>query len=168
MPPQFIIMGMPEPIMAHMRLQASMNMSFEASSIAVISQTMPSAVILQVVLHIIIGIMPIIGIIPGMPIMLLIIIGFIIGFIMGIPIIMGFIMPFIIGIDCIMGVCICFAGVMFRSIRMGRPPICRPSMGLSYPPGGPVSNADLIPACTFLCRREHSVRSNGDRPIEMK
>lgn len=76
MPPHIIIMGMPLPIMAIMRLQHSIIMSVDASSIGVISQTMPVAVILQVILHIIIGIgiampgippaigMPIIGIMP--------------------------------------------------------------------------------------------------------
>src|SRR5258707_6867109 len=92
-------MGMPASIMAVMRLLASMNIAFDASSSGIISQTMPLAVILQVILHIMtgIGIMPDIigmGIIP-----------FIIGimpFIMGImPPIMLFIMgmpPIIIGI----------------------------------------------------------------------
>src|SRR5438105_3910525 len=101
MPPQAIIIGMPAFVMLVMRLQHSMNMSFDMSSIGIISQTMPLAVILQVILHImtgigimpfIIGIMPfIIGIIP--PIM---------GIIPGIPPIMLFIIgmpPIIIGMD---------------------------------------------------------------------
>ena len=56
MPPQAIIMGMPAFIMLIMRLQHSMNMSFDVSSIGIISQTMPLAVILQVILHIMTGI----------------------------------------------------------------------------------------------------------------
>lgn len=106
MPPHIIIIGMPLPIIVIMRLQHSMNMSLDMSSIGVISQTMPSAVILQVILAIIIGIimppigimLPIMGIIMpfmGMPL--------IIGFIIGIPLIIG-IMPFIIiGFICIAG-----------------------------------------------------------------
>lgn len=103
MPPHIIIMGIPLPIMVIMRLQHSMNMSLDMSSIGIISQTMPSAVILQVILAIIIGIiMPPIGII--LPIMGIIMpfMGMppIIGFIIGIPLI-G-IMPFIImGFICI-------------------------------------------------------------------
>ena len=89
MPPHDIIMGMPELIMAIMRWQAAMNISFETPSIGIISQTMPMSVILQVIVAIMTGIgmppMPIIGIMP-------IIIGFII---MGI---IEFIMGFIIGI----------------------------------------------------------------------
>ena len=69
MPPHIIIMGMPLPIIVIICLQHSMNMSFDASSIGIISQTMPLSVILQVILAIIIGIiipfimfMPFIGI----------------------------------------------------------------------------------------------------------
>lgn len=101
MPPHIIIIGMPPDIIDIMRLQHSMNMSLSMPSIGIISQVMPSAVILQVMVHIIIGIPmpPIIGIIMpfimGMPpiigIMPFIIIGFM-------PAIMGFIMPPIIGI----------------------------------------------------------------------
>lgn len=87
MPPHAIIMGMPMFIMLIMRSQHSMNMSFMAASIGAISQVMPVGVIVQVILHIIIGI----GIMP-----------FIIGimlFIIGImaPIICIGIMPAIIG-----------------------------------------------------------------------
>ena len=103
MPPQFIIIGMPLPIMVIMVWQHCMNMSFIAGSIGAISQViMPFGAMLQVILHIIIGMaMP--GIIIGMPP----IIGFIImGFI-----IIGF-MPPIIGI---MGI-ICIAVFMVLSI----------------------------------------------------
>lgn len=87
MPPHAIIMGMPMVVMLIMRSQHSMNMSFMAASIGTISQVMPVGVIVQVILHIIIGI----GIMP-----------FIIGimlFIIGImaPIICIGIMPAIIG-----------------------------------------------------------------------
>jgi hypothetical protein len=103
MPPQFIIIGMPEFTMLIMFWQHCLNMSFMESSIGPISQViMPFGAIVQVILHIIIGmvmpgtppIMPIIGIMP-----------FIIGFIIIGFIIMGFMPPimlFIIGIiDCI-------------------------------------------------------------------
>jgi hypothetical protein len=108
-PPQFIIIGMPLPIMAIMFWQHCMNMSFMAGSIGAISQViMPLGAMLQVILHIIIGIgigIAIPGIaIPGMPmpgipiIAMPPIIGFIImGFIIGLmPPIIG-----IIGIICI-------------------------------------------------------------------
>ena len=87
MPPQFTIIGMPAFIMLIMFWQHCMNMSFVESPIGVISQVMPFGVIVQVVLHIIIGI----GIMPGMPP--------IIGII---PPIIGFMLP-IIGIICIAG-----------------------------------------------------------------
>jgi hypothetical protein len=131
MPPQAIIMGMPLPIIDIMRLQHSMNMSFEASSIGIISQTMPLAVILHVILHIIIGIMPPIGIIPpiigimlfmgiapiiGMPFIIIGIMPFIIiGFIIGI-------MLFIIGMAdiCIAGFIVCSIGFEGRPAAAGR------------------------------------------------
>lgn len=78
MPPQVIIIGMPMFIIASIRWQHSMNMSFMESSIGIISHFMPLGVIVQCILHIItaIGIMPlIIGIMPpiGIGIMPLII-----------------------------------------------------------------------------------------------
>jgi hypothetical protein len=91
MPPQFIIIGMPEFIMLIMFWQHCLNMSFMESSIGPISQViMPFGAIVQVILHIIIGmvipgippIMPIIGIMP-----------FIIGFIIMGFIIMGLMPP---------------------------------------------------------------------------
>ncbi|AZO19757.1 hypothetical protein EJ070_03115 [Mesorhizobium sp. M1E.F.Ca.ET.045.02.1.1] len=111
MPPHIIIMGMPAPFMAIMRLQHSMNMSLEASSIGIISQTMPLAVILQLILHIMAGIMPCIGIPPIIGFMPIIgIMPIIMGF-MGMPPIIIGIMPFIIiGIGCI-----CIAGFMICS-----------------------------------------------------
>jgi hypothetical protein len=103
MPPHIIIIGMPMFIMAIMRSQHSMNMSFMESSIGIISHFMPVGVMVQVILHIIIaigimfGIMPpIIGIMP-----------FIIGII---PFIMG-IMPVIIG----MGIIVCIGIAAFMS-----------------------------------------------------
>jgi hypothetical protein len=87
MPPQVIIIGMPMFIIAIIRWQHSMNMSFMASSIAVISHFIPVGVMVQVILHIIIaiGIMPpiigmFIGIMPP-------IIGMFIGIIVGIGIV---------------------------------------------------------------------------------
>lgn len=101
-PPHIIIIGMPPDIMDIIRLQASMNISLSMPSIGFISQTMPSAVmvhfIMLIIIGIIIGIPPIIGIMPfimGMPIIGIIppIIGFmafIMGFIIGIMFMAGF------------------------------------------------------------------------------
>ncbi|WP_420133378.1 hypothetical protein [Rhodopseudomonas sp.] len=105
-PPQFIIIGMPLFIMVIMVWQHCMNMSFMAGSIGAISQViMPAGDIVQVILHIIIG-MAIPGIaMSGMPIIdMPAIIGFIImGFIIpGIPPIIGMGMGIgIMGIICI-------------------------------------------------------------------
>lgn len=63
MPPQLIIVGM-LPIIAIIRRQASVNISMLMPSIGIISQVMPVGVILQVILHIMTGIIPI-GIMPG-------------------------------------------------------------------------------------------------------
>ena len=120
MPPHIIIMGMPFSIMVVMRLQHSMNMSLEASSIGIISQTMPLGVILQVIFTIIMGIIPPIGIAPP------IIIGFIMGiipFIIGImPIIIGFIIGIMPGIMLPMGMLgICIAAAIVCSVDLGRP-----------------------------------------------
>lgn len=111
MPPQFIIIGMPAFIMLIMFWQHCMNMSFMEASMGVISQVMPFGVIVQVVLHIIMGIA-----MPGIPP------------IIGIPIIgimpfiiMGF-MPPIIGIICIalfIGNSICGRRKRLRLLRSG-------------------------------------------------
>ncbi len=63
MPPQAIMQGMPMAIMAIMRSQASVNAGMAMPPIGIILQTMPSAVISQVMLAIIIGIIIICGII---------------------------------------------------------------------------------------------------------
>lgn len=97
MPPHIIIIGVPLPIIMVIRLQHSMNMSFDMSSIGIISQTMPLAVILQVILDIIIGIIMPIGIMPF-------IIGIIMPFIGMPPIIMGFIIIGFIGMEPIIGI----------------------------------------------------------------
>jgi len=68
MPPHIIIIGMPAFIIAIMRSQHSMNMSFMESLMGIISHFMPVGVMVQVILHIIIGIggiMPIIGMFIG-------------------------------------------------------------------------------------------------------
>jgi hypothetical protein len=118
MPPQAIIIGMPAFIMLVMRLQHSMNMSLDASSIAIISQTMPLAVIRQVTLHIIIGI----GIMPDIIGIMPFIIGFIIiGFIMPIMGIIPAIMLFIIGMPPIMGM----AGICIAAVIALLPNLCR-------------------------------------------
>ncbi len=105
MPPHIIIMGMPLPIMVIICLQHCIIMSFMAGSIGVISHFMPSAVMVQFILHIIMGIiiMPPIGIPPIMGIPPIIGI---------IPDIMGFIIAFVIGIGIIAGIAI---GVMTLS-----------------------------------------------------
>jgi len=64
MPPQAIMQGMPMFIMAIMRSQASVKAGIAMPPIGIILQTMPSAVISQVMLAIIIGII-ICGIMPG-------------------------------------------------------------------------------------------------------
>jgi len=97
MPPHIIIIGMPMFIMAIMRSQHSMNMSFIESSIGASSHFMPVGVMVQFILHIIIAI----GIMPP-------IIG--VGII---PVIMGIIEP-IIGIGIIVGIGI--AAVIVGSI----------------------------------------------------
>jgi hypothetical protein len=98
MPPQDIIIGMPPDIIDIMRLQDSMNMSLSMPSIGFISHTMPWSVMVHFIAPIII-----MGIIIGMP-----------------PIIgiMGFIMPpimgFIIGImPPIIGIMLFIIGIMF-------------------------------------------------------
>jgi hypothetical protein len=116
MPPHIIIIGMPPDIMDIMRLQHSMNMSLSMPSIGFISHVMPSAVIVQVIMPIIIGIImpfiigmpPIIGIPP-----IIDIIGFII------PPIIGFIMPPIIGF---IGIMLFIIGIMFMAGFMGLSP----------------------------------------------
>ncbi|MCX5578458.1 hypothetical protein OSH12_09255 [Kaistia terrae] len=105
MPPMVIIMGMPMPIMLIMRLQQSMNISFDMPSIGIISQVMPLSVMVQVILVIIMGI----GIMPPIGIMLPII--GIMPFIMPIPGIM-----FCMGIGIMAGIgIICMAWLMVQS-----------------------------------------------------
>jgi len=85
MPPQHIVIDMPDVIMAFMRLQHSINISSETPSAGVISHVMPLAVMVHFILHIIIMFaMGIIGI-------------------MFMPCIIG-----IMGIPCIMGMPIMF------------------------------------------------------------
>jgi len=103
-----IIAGIPIDIAAFMRSQQSFIMSMAMPSIGFMVQTMPSAVISQVMVHIIIGI----GI--GIPIMPFIIMGFI-----GIPII-GFIIPIIGFIMLIMG----FIGMLIIGFIMPLVGIC--------------------------------------------
>jgi hypothetical protein len=62
MPPHVIIIGMPAFIMVIIRSQDSLNMSFMASSIGIISHFIPVGVMVQLILHII-GIGIIMGII---------------------------------------------------------------------------------------------------------
>jgi hypothetical protein len=85
--PQHIIIGMPAVIIAIIRSQHCLNISADMPSIGFISQVMPSAVILQVIVAIIMGIIP-----------------FIIGMAIGIiPFIIG-IMPPIIGMGIVIGI----------------------------------------------------------------
>jgi hypothetical protein len=125
MPPQLIIIGMPTFIMFW---QHCMNMSFMDASMGLISQVMPFAVIVHVILHIIIGIgmamadiPPIIGIMP------FIIIGFI---------------PAIIGIICmavfIEGSCQkemkSTSSVGKQSMSFQFEPQCQNESGVRFPP----------------------------------
>ncbi|SDP10160.1 hypothetical protein SAMN05443582_103400 [Phyllobacterium sp. OV277] len=102
-------MGMPMFIIAVIRSQQSFIISIDMPSIGIISQTMPVGVILQVMVHIIMGmaiIPPIIGICIGiMPFIIGICIGIIppiIGICMGIMLFIIGIILFIIGI-CMAG-----------------------------------------------------------------
>ncbi len=129
MPPQAIMQGMPAFIMPVIRLQNSMNMSLDESSIGIISQIMPFAVILQVILPIMTGI----GIIPDIiGIMPFIIIGFImlIGFIMPIMGIIAPIMLFIIGMPpIIIGIVgICIAALIVLAPKISSAPVCASSL----------------------------------------
>jgi hypothetical protein len=90
MPLQLIIIGMPMPIMLIMRVQHSFIMSMDMPAMGFMVQTMPSAVISQVMVQ------PITGIIIG---------------------IMLFIMPFIMPMPPIIGICI--IGIMFMGIMPG-------------------------------------------------
>jgi hypothetical protein len=103
MPPHIIIIGMPICIMFIMRLQHSMNIIWSMPAIGFISHIMPVGVMVQVISHIIIGIMPIWGIIPICGIMDC--------------------MPPIIGIMPICGI-IMFIGIMPGMPIWGIMPIC--------------------------------------------
>ncbi len=121
MPPHIIIMGIPLPIMVIICLQHCIIMSFMAGSIGMISHVMPFAVMVQVILHIIIGIImpPIMGfIIDIMPA---------IGIppIIGIMDIMGFIMVFVIGIGIMAGIAIGFIVLFLLSDHLRKN--CKPS-----------------------------------------
>ena len=98
MPPHIIIVGMPVFIMAIMRSQHSMNISFMESSIGIISHFMPVGVMVQVILHIIIaiGIMP--GIIDGI-----------------MPPIIGIIPPIVGIMPPIIGIIVCIGIAAFMS-----------------------------------------------------
>jgi hypothetical protein len=121
MPPHAIIMGMPAFTMSVIRLQNSMNMSLDMPSIGIISQTIPAAVILQVILPIIIGMGIIPDIIGIMPFIMGIMPFIIIGFIMPIMGIIPFIMLLIIGMPPIImgmaGICIAALIVFLPSPR---------------------------------------------------
>lgn len=115
MPLQLIIMGMPMPIMVIMRVQHSFIMSMVMPAMGFMVQTMPSAVISQVMVQVITGI--IIGIMPFMPPIM-----GIIPFIMGICI-MGIMPPIMVmGIWFIIGmvVGICMAVIMVLVPRDGQ------------------------------------------------
>lgn len=101
MPPHEHIIGMPIDIIFVMDLQHSMNMSLDMPAMGATSHTMPSAVILHVIVHIIIGIMFIIGMPP---------------FIMGMEPIIGIMEP--IGM-----------GIMFMAAFMAKPLAGRASIG---------------------------------------
>ncbi|CCG41118.1 hypothetical protein [Magnetospirillum molischianum] len=111
-PLHIIIIGMPIAIIVVMRSHIAVIMSMVMPAVGIILQTMPSAVISQVIAQQGVGI--IIGII--MPL-------FIIG--MVIPFIIGIIMPFIIGI-CIVVVGICIAVIMIVPLFSSSGPSVRP------------------------------------------
>lgn len=110
MPPQFIIIGMPEFIIPIMFWQHCMNASFIDASIGAISQVMPFGVMVQVIRHIIIGIA-----MPGMPP----IIGIAIIGIMP-PIIIGFMPPIIGVMPPIIGIIVCIVAFIAGSIGVRR------------------------------------------------
>jgi len=140
MPFIVIIMGMPAFIMDIIISQQLFIMSICEASMGIILQTMPSLPISQTMRQVIMGIIgmppvigiipfiigmpPIIGIIPfiiGMPPIMPFIIG-IIPFIIGMPFIIG-IIPFIIGMPFIIGcdiIGICMAGIMVEAPKAGR------------------------------------------------
>ena len=102
--PQPHIIGMPAAIMFIMLLQHSMNISFDMPSIGIISHIMPVSVILQVMVHIIMGIIGIMPLAIGMP------------FIIGIT-------PFIIGIGImlpIIGIIVAVAVITLSVRYLGR------------------------------------------------
>jgi len=138
-PLHIIIIGMPIVIIVVMRSHIAFIMSMVMPAVGIILQTMPSAVISQVIAQhgvgIIIGIiMPlfiigmVIPFIMGMviPFIIGIVIPFIIG--MGMPFIIGIVMPFIIGICIMVGIVsvgICIAVIMVVPLirwRTLRPP----------------------------------------------
>ncbi|WP_155804457.1 hypothetical protein [Magnetospirillum fulvum] len=146
-PLHIIVIGMPIAIIVVMRSHIAFIMSMVMPAVGIILQTMPSAVISQVIVQHGVGI--IIGII--MPLFIIgmvmpFIIGIVMPFIMGmvIPFIIGIIMPFIIGICIgIVAVGICIAVIMvvpllpcggpsvrpFSSIKMLR---CRGALNRSW------------------------------------
>jgi hypothetical protein len=115
-PPHDIIIGMPMFIIAIIRWQHSMNISFVESSIGIISHFLPAGVMVQVILHIIIGIMP-----PIMPIGVMPPIGIIPAIIGIIPLIIGIIpliMGMFIGIVVAAAVMVGSVGSLGRSVTM--------------------------------------------------
>ena|SRR5271166_246330 len=102
MVPHIIIIGMPADIIMVICLQHCIIMSFMAGSMGMISHFMPVSVMVQVILHIIMGI--------GIPIMLPLI--GIMEFIMGIIAFIGFIIGIIAGIAIVF---IFFALSKFRA-----------------------------------------------------
>jgi hypothetical protein len=121
-PLHIIVIGMPIAIIVVMRSHIAFIMSMVMPAVGIILQTMPSAVISQVIAQHGVGI--IIGII--MP---LFIIGIVMPFIMGIimPFIIGMVIPFIIGICIgIVAVGICIAVIMVVPLLPCGGPSVRP------------------------------------------
>jgi hypothetical protein len=106
MPPQLITMGMPEFIIFIIISQQVLNISILMPEAGIILQVMPSPVISQLILAIIMGIIPI-DIVPIIPP-----IGMVMGIIpippIGIDPIMGIVIP-LMGIICIAGIIVVFS-----------------------------------------------------------
>jgi hypothetical protein len=114
MPPQLITMGMPLPIIFIIISQQVLNISMLMPEAGIILQVMPSPVISQLILAIIMGIIPIVPIIPP--------IGMVMGIIpippIGIEPIMGIIPIPLIGIICIAGIIVVFSICKVEIMRL--------------------------------------------------
>jgi len=128
MPPQLITMGMPLPIIFIIISQQVLNISMLMPEAGIILQVMPSAVISQLIFAIIMGIIPIVpiippigmvmGIIPIPPIGIEPIMGIIPIPLMGIEPVIGIIPIPLIGIICIAGIIVVFSICKVEIMRL--------------------------------------------------